>query len=497
MMNNKKQRYGFGFVRVSTDKQEELSPDSQEKLIRDYAKNNNIILLKIFFEIGVSGRHASKRQTFQEMIAAAKAPDHPVDVILVWKFSRFARNQEESIVYKSLLKKQNNVDVVSVSEPLVDGPFGSLIERIIEWMDEYYSIRLSGEVFRGMKENALRGSFQARPPLGYKAAGHGKPPVIVPEEAKIIRIIFDKYVNDSMGFFDIARHLNFLGLKTSHGKSFERRSIEYIIQNPMYCGMIRWNRTNNTTNEIKDKSEWIVTEGSHEPIISRELYEKAQERFRATYKPSGVRPSSTYRHWLSGLMKCPSCGRTLIANTMERANGEKYCYFTCYGYTKGKCSAPNGVSSLVIEKEVLQCIKTVLDTGNLEFELRRREPIEKINERSLLEERLAGLASKENRIKASYREGIDTLEEYRENKALIQQERERLLAQISELSQADNDNERDLTAAALKRVHNVYSILVSDKYTDAQKNEALKQIIDKIVYDRKNDSLKIYYFLYK
>ena len=74
------------------------------------------------------------------MIALAKSKEHPIDTIIVWKFSRFARNQEESIVYKSLLKK-NDVDVVSISEPLVDGPFGSLIERIIEWMDEYYSIR--------------------------------------------------------------------------------------------------------------------------------------------------------------------------------------------------------------------------------------------------------------------------------------------------------------------------------------------------------------------
>lgn len=82
-----------------------------------------------------------------------------IDVILVWKFSRFARNQEESIVYKSLLSKKHNVEVTSVSEPLVDGPFGSLIERIIEWMDEYYSIRLSGEVTRGMTEKALRGGY--------------------------------------------------------------------------------------------------------------------------------------------------------------------------------------------------------------------------------------------------------------------------------------------------------------------------------------------------
>ena len=108
------------------------------------------------------------------VIAQAKSPEHPYDVILVWKFSRFARNQEESIVYKSMLKK-DRVDVISVSEPVIDGPFGSLIERIIEWMDEYYSIRLSGEVLRGMKEKALRNGYQSSPCLGYEAVGHGKP----------------------------------------------------------------------------------------------------------------------------------------------------------------------------------------------------------------------------------------------------------------------------------------------------------------------------------
>ena len=160
-------KYAYGYIRVSTHDQEELSPESQKKLLKDYAAKNNIVILKLFTDLGISGRKAKKRPGFQEMIASAKEKEHPVDLILVWKFSRFARNQEESIVYKSLLKKQHNVDVVSVSEPLSDNPFGSLIERIIEWMDEYYSIRLSGEVFRGMKENATRGAYQARPPLGY------------------------------------------------------------------------------------------------------------------------------------------------------------------------------------------------------------------------------------------------------------------------------------------------------------------------------------------
>lgn len=489
-------RYGYGYVRVSTDKQEELSPDSQEKLIREYAKKNDIVILNIYFEIGISGRSANKRPAFQEMIASAKSKEHPVDVILVWKYSRFARNQEESIVYKSLLKKQNNVDVISVSEPLVDGPFGSLIERIIEWMDEYYSIRLSGEVFRGMKENAMRGAFQARPPLGYKIAERGKPPVIVPKEADIIKIIFHKYVNESMGFFDIARYLNSLGYKTSHNKPFERRSIEYIIQNPIYCGMIRWNRTHNATNEIKDRSEWIVIDGSQEPIISKELYEKAQELFKSTYKPKGARPSSTYKHWLSGLVKCPDCGRTLTASTLRRKNGEPYSYFSCYGYSKGKCQKPNGVSSLVLEKEVLRSFEEVLDTGNIEYELKHYETDEVINEQTVINERLKGLVHKEERIKTSYREGIDTLEEYKEHKRLIQEERDRLTGQLKELSHSSSKKPEDISFALLEKVRSVYSILKSDNYTITQKSESLKQIVDKIVYDRPNDMLKIYYFYY-
>ena len=154
-------KYAYGYIRVSTHDQEEISPDSQEHLLRDYAAKNNIVILKIFTDLGISGRKANKRPGFQEMIGLAKGDDHPVDQILVWKFSRFARNQEESIVYKSLLKK-SNVDVISISEPLIDGPFGTLIERIIEWMDEYYSIRLSGEVIRGMKEKALKHGYLSR-----------------------------------------------------------------------------------------------------------------------------------------------------------------------------------------------------------------------------------------------------------------------------------------------------------------------------------------------
>lgn len=485
-------KYAFGYVRVSTGKQDELSPDSQAKLLKDYAKSNGYVVSKIFYEVGISGRKADKRPEFQKMISLAKSSDHPADAILVWKYSRFARNQEESIVYKSLLKKKHNVDVISVSEPLVDGPFGSLIERIIEWMDEYYSVRLSGEVTRGMREKAERGGYQARPPLGYKIVSHKEPPVIVPEEAEVVKLIFEKYVHDGMGLFEIARLLNSHNFKTSHGKEFERRSIEYILQNPTYCGMIRWNRTINESNEIRPESEWIIAEGEQPAIISKELFDKAQERYKREYRPRGARPASTYKHWLSGIVKCPACGRTMTACKIEN-NKQTYCYFRCYGYSKGKCAAKNSISSLKLEPAVLESIKSVLDTGKITYRKIEVKTEDTADLKTILEDQIKKIDVKLQRIKEAYMNGIDTMEEYKENKRIVQGEKDSLEKQLSELKEekiSTKNEDKDM----LMRVKNVYDILSSDSVDAMTKNEVLRSVVEKIVYNREKDELKVYYY---
>lgn len=483
------------YIRVSTHMQDELSPDAQQRLLTDHAKANGMIIPEefIFMEKGISGRKADRRPEFQRMISIAKQKPSPFDVILVWKFSRFARNQEESIVYKSLLRKQCKVDVISVSEPVIDGPFGSLIERIIEWMDEYYSIRLSGEVFRGMTEKALRGGYQARPPLGYRIDRKGEPPIVVPEEAKIVQLIFDKYVNDRMGLFDLARYLNQLGFQTSHGKPFERRSLEYILQNPTYCGMIRWNRTTNETNEIKDESEWIITQGHHEAIISKEIFDAAQKRFKSEYKPRGTRPASTYKHWLSGVVKCPACGRTMIAKRItDKHYKSEYCYFTCYGYSKGKCLAKNSVSSRKLEPEVMTALKTAAANPDIKFEYRHAMRLVDSTEEALLLESLEKIDTKMVRVKEAYRNGVDTLQEYTENKQILQREREQIQDKLNALTAAPS---KETAAIELhERISNICGVLESDRFSMIEKNEALRSVVEKIVYNRTDDTLDIYYF---
>jgi DNA invertase Pin-like site-specific DNA recombinase len=111
---------------------------------------------------------AETRGGFKAMIAAAQRVPRPFDIILVWKFSRFARNREDSAIYKSLLRR-HGIEVTSVSEPVDrDSAIGVLIEGIIEIQDQFYSSRLAEEVRRGQREATLEGfSTGGRAPYGY------------------------------------------------------------------------------------------------------------------------------------------------------------------------------------------------------------------------------------------------------------------------------------------------------------------------------------------
>lgn len=485
---------GALYIRVSTGKQEELSPDAQKRLLLEYASKNQIIVSKehIYIEGGISGRKADKRPKFKEMIAQAKSKAHPFDVILVWKFSRFARNQEESIVYKSMLER-DNVDVVSVSEPLIDGPFGSLIERIIEWMDEYYSIRLSGEVTRGMTENALRGNFQARPPLGYRVPGYRQTPVVVPEEAELIHLIFDLYTEQKMNIFEIVRYLNEHGYQTGHKKPFQRRSVTYILKNPTYIGKTIWNQRDQDQ-KPRDKSEWIIADGKHEPIISTEQFEKAQNRMNSTYKPAYRKPSSMCHHWLSSLLKCSSCGRTLtVKRTPSKNHDRMYINFQCCGYQKGLCTTNQSISALKLEPAILNILEHTITSGDIHFDIVNPSDSDSGQKKQLLT-RLQDIEKKEERIKRAYRDGIDTLDEYKENKFILLEEKQELLDKLESIEEPTLTTE-DAKPITLDRIRNVYEIITNPDISMEEKNKSARSVIEKIVFDRASGSIDIFFYL--
>lgn len=464
-------RIGALYIRVSTDDQAELSPDAQKRLLLDYAKKNGIIISNDFiFSESVSGRHVQKRPEFQRMIGIAKQPSHPIDVILVWKYSRFARNQEESIVYKSMLKK-DHVEVISVSEPLVDGPFGSLIERIIEWMDEYYSIRLSGEVLRGMKEKALRNGYQSSPCLGYEAVGHGKPYQINEAEYAMVSYIMDLYDNHNMDETAIARKCNDLGYKTKRGNPFERRTIDRILQNPFYCGIVSWNG--------------VEFEGAHEVRISKERFDRRQRLIASRKRPMKARNVSTCKHWLSGLLKCSVCGATLSYT----GNG-KCPYFQCWKYAKGFHKTSVALSVKKAEEAVIAYFDQILSGTDFTYVRKDQPATDETAAIEQLQKELSKLSARENRIRDAYESGIDSLEEYKANKERLISNRLQLETELEKLRKEQEEKEVN-KEDVLHEIKSLNDILKNPDVSYEEKGTLIRTIVDQIVYDK--ESGKMYF----
>lgn len=464
-------RIGALYIRVSTDDQAELSPDAQKRLLLDYAKKNGIIISNDFiFSESVSGRHVQKRPEFQRMIGIAKQPSHPIDVILVWKYSRFARNQEESIVYKSMLKK-DHVDVISISEPLIDGPFGSLIERIIEWMDEYYSIRLSGEVLRGMKEKALQNGYQSSPCLGYEAVGHGKPYQINEAEYAMVSYIMDLYDNQNMDETAIARKCNDLGYKTKRGNPFERRTIDRILQNPFYCGIVSWNG--------------VEFEGAHEVRISKERFDRRQRLIASRKRPMKARNVSTCKHWLSGLLKCSVCGATLSYT----GNG-KCPYFQCWKYAKGFHKTSVALSVKKAEEAVISYFDQILSGTDFTYVRKDQPAKDETVAIEQLQKELSKLSTREIRIRDAYESGIDSLEEYKANKERLISNRLQLETGLEKLRKEQEEKEVN-KEDVLHEIKSVNDILKNPDVSYEEKGTLIRTIVDQIVYDK--ESGKMYF----
>lgn len=466
------------YIRVSTDNQTELSPDSQIKLVKEYAKKHGYIIPKefIFRDDGISGRHADKRPEFIKMIGISKQKPSPFSAVLLWKFSRFARNQEESIFYKGMLRK-NGVEVISVSEPIIDGVFGSLIERIIEWTDEYYSIRLSGEVKRGMTEKVERGGAVSIPSFGYDIIDKNYVPN---EKASIVQSIYRDYLN-GVGSMTIARRLNALGIRTTRGNPWENRTVDYILQNPVYIGKIRWNPKRRTRRDFDDPDIMIV-DGHHEPIIDEDTFNKVQEiisynkRKHSRYTHDNV----SEEYMLHGLVKCSNCGASLSISA-------KGTSLQCIGYTHGRCKVSHSIAISKINDLVLNAIDAAFITGTFDLIIKPIHPEEPtLDYEALIEKERTKL----KRVRDAYEDGVYTLEEFKETKAIIDEHINSLSVAQGKAQSAKQISREEF----IEKNKNVTERLRDPLVSEAEKNDILKSIVDRIIFDRKNATIHIFFY---
>ncbi len=477
------------YLRVSDERQDEYSPDSQLKKIREYAAKDGYLIPDeyVFYDDGISGKSARNRNEFNRMIAMAKEKSHPFDVIYVWKFSRFARNQEESMVYKNLLRKKD-VSVVSVSEPIPEGHYGTLIERIIEWMDEFYLINLGAEVTRGMTEKATRGEPTCAPPYGYVMRDKMYYPDEQSGAADVIREIFRRYA-DGDGMREIATSLGARGVRTKFGNMPDNRWVEYVLHNTCYIGKIRWSLegARAVSKRDYDNDHVMIVNGHHEPLISMELWDKVQTRLEAQKKayPAYSRREQPIEYMLKGLVHCSSCGATLAVNGIS-GKAMQRC-LQCCNYSRGACHTSHSVTMPKIEAAAIDALKRAAETK--QFAIIPKEKPKSTAQPGIDYEKLIALEKRRlERAKEAYLAEIDTIEQYAKTK-------EEITARIEELVRMrDKETAKEIDFDAFAdKVLAVIHILEQEDVTPAAKNEALRTIIDKIVFEKAKGNLAIYF----
>ena len=490
-MDNELLKIGAAYIRVSDERQDEYSPDSQLKKIREYAAREGFQIPEefVYYDDGISGKNVKNRENFNQMIAVAKEKDRPFDKIYVWKLSRFARNQEQSIVYKNLLRK-TGVNVVSVSEPLPEGPFGSLIERIIEWMDEFYLINLGVEVTRGMAEKASRGEPVVPAPFGYINAEKTYLPDEESGAASVVKEIFERYANGEKQR-EIAISLGQRGIRTKQGNMPENRWVEYILRNPAYISKMRWTSDGSRAVSKKDyESESItVYDGNWQPLISIELWEKVQKLLDEQKKayPKYAKRQQPIQYMLKGLVRCSACEGP-IAMASAVSGKSKVRTMQCCNYSRGRCHTSHSVTMPKIEAAFIEGLKKAIKEKNFNFAVETTKK-KKTDTPAIDYDKLIAVEERKlARAKEAYLAEIDTIEQYKQNKKEITARIEELKAKQKKESVCEID-----ANAFAKKVLAVLEFIQKDNVSATAKNETLHTIIEKVVFEKAKGNLAIYF----
>lgn len=372
------------YARVSTDKQaqKDLSIPAQIEAMREYAKRNGWRVVGHFVDEGESAKTANRPQ-LKKLIQHCKE-NKDVDMVIVHKIDRLARNLIDYATIKAILK-QKGIRLVSVSEPFDDNPVGHLLENIIASISEWYSANLGEEIKKANLAKLKRGELPHKPPVGYKSVRGENSRVKHlpdPKTAPLVRQAFELFSTGNYSLNGLSEEMHARGLSTRYGRIYSRESMKKLLTRRFYIGRLEWQGK-----EYK---------GKHKPIITRELFYRVQEVLRKRSVDTGEK--GKLKFLLRGIVYCRACGQKLTGEVHPRGS-----YYRCLtNLHKGKCHQPY--------------IPVKLLDAQLEALYERLQPPKKLLE--LLKAEMEEIASRRKRIAQKEIKGLKKTIEDLENKEL-------------------------------------------------------------------------------
>lgn len=469
--NAQAQRLAAVYMRMSTDKQEH-SIEGQWRLLQEWADRNHYQIIQRYEDAGLSAMESklSKRTDFLRMIEESESSAWRT--VLIYDSSRFSRSLKDSIVYKSILR-QNGVQLISITEPVLDDDSSLMVDALNGAMNEMYIRKLSKNVRRGQEQKVIRGEVFSKPPFGYRRPFPSSPFVIVEEEAQIVRYIYESYASGRTTY-SLATELAQTAIRTRHGNPFDTRQIERILTNPIYKGWM----------DVTINGKRYCQLSNHPAIISPEEFDRMQELFSIRQRKRGKKqkPREKHTHWLSGKVRCAQCGGSYF----RRQNGHGHNpSFICSNYAKGKCIKPPMITEPVLEKLFLEALERFFTSDDL-YRIELITPVSPVTED--FDGQIQKLERALVRAKEAFLAEVDTLEEYKANKAAL----EKQMADCRERKEKAHSPEPDIPATR-ERAKSLYKVLTDPSSTLEDRQQLMESLVERItVYPDRSISVTLY-----
>ncbi|MFN2609743.1 MAG: recombinase family protein [Actinomycetota bacterium] len=446
------------YLRVSTKEQASKDetaegysiPAQREACIRSISERGwNVV--DEFVDAGESARSAD-RPSLKAMLQ--RVGEGNVAAVVVHKIDRLARNIEDHVAIRAVLRK-HGCQLVSVTENIEETASGKLVEGIHALMAEFYSSNLASEIKKGMSQKAKIGGWPQRAPIGYlntrQRVESREIAKVVPdsERAFLVKEMFRLYATGDYSISELQSAMSAKGLTSpasASGKPPATSKIARMLADPFYVGIVEWNG--------------VRYPGQHKPLISVALFENVAEVLRSHNK-AGVR-ERTHDHYLKGLLYCAECGRRL---SLTLAKGT-YLYFYCLGQKNSlrrqtNCTQPY-VMACDAEGLVEKLYKRVqLPTewmsqleDEMEAEVVARQSIAS-EQRVVLTKRLAELAEEREKLLRAYYSNAIPME-------LLKKDQERISSQEAsaksglEVTEADLEGWQEVLRLAIRLAGNCY-----------------------------------------
>lgn len=320
--------------RVSTDEQHS-SIENQREIFNDWlSRNKDCMLYKYYIDEGISGTKAYKRVAFLEMLEDGK--EKKFDILLCKSFSRFGRNMTETLqAIKDL--RANNIRIIFLEDNL-DTEKDITQFGLFSWLAENEAQNTSKRIKAVWNSYNEQGKIHnCIAPYGYDYNKELKNFVVSEEESKVVKEIFELYLS-GYGFTYIARTLVERGIETKKGGNWRGNTIKNIINNEVYCGTLVQGKTSTIDVTMKqskknDSENWKKHYNHHEPIITYEIFEKAQEeaRKRGDFAKDNKKHFSN-KNLFSNILICGNCKATMTAKRKKNKFNYKP-YYLCNEYS--------------------------------------------------------------------------------------------------------------------------------------------------------------------